>query len=90
MNGKLKELFKKLDRGWKEIDRLDKKRPEGMTLLEYMEFVDKPYLTDEWLDKTIEYWQDVLQKARNTGDRNREKIAEERIQYYADEKKKRL
>ena len=90
MNKELKALFRKLDRDWKTIDKLDKKRPEGMSLLEYMEFVDKPYLTDYWLDQTLIYWQDALVEARNTGDRNREKIAEERIQYYTDEKKKRL
>lgn len=90
MNKELKELFKKLDRDWKEIDRYERKRPEGMTLLEYMEFVDKPYLTDYWLDQTLIYWQDALHEAVNTGNRRRESIATERIQYYTDEKKKRI
>ena len=90
MNKELKELFKKLKRQQKEIDRLDKKRPDGMTLLEYMEAVDKPYLTDYWLDQTLTYRQEAQKKAADTGDTNREKIAEERIKYYTNEKEKRL
>ena len=86
----MKDIFKKLKRDMRTSDKYIRHQPEGMTLLEYMEMVDKPYLSDHWLNETLKHWEDALVEARNTGDRNREKIAEERIQYYADEKKKRL
>lgn len=90
MNREVKKLFKKLDRNMRYIDRIDKRRPDGMSLLEYMEAVDKPYLADPELNQTLLYWQDALQEAVNTGNERREAIAEERIQYYTNEKKKRL
>ena len=79
---RLHKLFPKLDRQGRELDKIVDKCPEGMTLLEYMEMIDKPYLTDDALFSTIQYWNDALEKAENENDRERIKIAEERIQYY--------